>query len=541
MYVTDNPNVKAGLTASNVVWAFTTITASNWHPLTWLSHMVDVEIFGLNAGGHHITSIIIHAASTLLLFLILAKITAGPWQSFFVAALFGLHPLHVESVAWVAERKDVLSCFLGLLTLFLYAGYVQRPGSRRYVFTLLSFVAGVMAKPMLVTFPFVMLLLDYWPFDRLRREGVAHGVCNSFAKCLPVQDLLKEKAPFFLVSGISAVVTVLAQRSGGTVSSLEVVPLTIRVANALIAYVMYIEKAIWPQDLAILYPFNLALPLWKVVASLLLLASIIAGTVFLRRRAPYLLVGWLWYLVTLLPVIGIVQVGSQSIADRYTYIPLTGIFIMVAWGAPALMRGLRYYSAVVVLLSCLVLAALVIKTWQQLGYWKDNIVLYRHTLDVTENNYLILNNLGILLADRGDISGAIQAYQQALRISPRSVLAHTNLGVILADQGRLEEAISHYQEALHFKPDYALARINLSKALNNMGVAWAQRGGFDEAVGYFKETIRMDPESVDGHFNLGITLARLNRVDEATEEFFHVLRLTPDSAEARSWLRRLGR
>lgn len=343
------------------------------------------------------------------------------------------------------------------------------------------------------------------------------------------------------MSLLSAVVTMYAQKSGGAMSSFEMVPLASRIGNVLIAYVKYIGKTIWPQDLAFLYPFPMSLSVWQVFASFVLLVLVSAGTIYLRRRKPYLLTGWFWFLITLLPVIGIIQVGSQSMADRYTYIPLIGLFIMGSWGFPDLLKGLRYRPAILVTLSCVVISALSLTTWRQLGYWKDNISLYRHTLDVTSNNYIILNNLGITLAEQGQVDAAIQAYQEALRIWPRSVTAHVNLGAALADQGKFEEAISHYNEALRLKPDYALARTNWSKALNNMGVSWAQQGKLDEAINFFNQALRIDPNSIDGHFNLGITLARLNRVDEAADQFVQVIRLASDSVEARSWLKRLGR
>jgi tetratricopeptide (TPR) repeat protein len=324
-------------------------------------------------------------------------------------------------------------------------------------------------------------------------------------------------------------------------NSFDMVPLVSRIVNALLAYAKYIGKTIWPQDLAFLYPFPLSVPTWQIVSSCVLLVLVGIGTFHLRRQRPYLIVGWFWFLFTLLPVIGIIQVGSQAMADRYTYIPLIGLFIMASWGVPDLLRSLRYRSTILVILSCVVIFALTLSTWRQLGYWKDNISLYRHTLAVTNNNYIILNNLGIALAERGELEAAIHAYQEALRIWPKSATAHVNLGAALAGQGKFEEAISHYSEALRLKPDYALARINWSKALNNMGVAMAQHERMDEAINYFNQALRIDPESVDGHFNLGITLARLNRVDEAAEQFALVLRLTPDSAEARTWLKRLGR
>jgi protein O-mannosyl-transferase len=540
LYVTNNTHVKGGLTARNIFWAFTTTEASNWHPLTWLSHMADVEIFGLASRGHHLGNVFIHAASTLLLFFLLAQTTGTPWQSFMVAAFFALHPLHVESVAWVAERKDVLSGFLWTLTLFLYARYTKRPSRTRYLLSILAFVAGLMAKPMLVTLPVVMLLLDYWPLKRLAKDKPpgSNPILSTFRAPL---NLLKEKVPFFILSLLSGIVTLYAQKSGGTMSSLDVVPLASRIGNALIAYAKYISNTVCPRNLGFFYPFPLSIPLWQVLISSALLAFISLGVIRLRRRFSYLIVGWLWFLLTLLPVIGLVQVGGQSMADRYTYIPLIGLFIIISWGVPDLLKGVRYRFAILVTLSCVAITALALTTCRQLGYWKDNILLYRHTLDVTRNNYIILNNLGIALAERGEVDAAIQAYERALRIWPKSVKTQVNLGAALADKGKFEEAIIHYREALRLNPDYALARTNWSKALNSMAVGMAQQGRMDEAIAHFNEALRIDPYSVDGHFNLGITLARLNRVEEAAEQFAHVLRLTPDSAEARNWLRRLGR
>ena len=537
LYVTNNPYVTGGITEKNIIWAFTTTTASNWHPLTWLSHMADVEIFGLNPRGHHLTSVLIHTASTLLLFWLLAQMTKAPWQSLFVAALFALHPLHVESVAWVAERKDVLSGFFWVLTLLCYVGYVKHRTVKSYLLTLFSFLVGLLTKPMLVTLPVIMFVLDCWPLGRFSpQKGEGHRTVG-----FTFWSLVKEKIPFFLFSALSAIITIYAQGKGGAMSSFEAVPLTSRIGNALVAYATYIGKTIWPHDLAFFYPFPLSLPFWQVCASIVLLVLISIVTIRLRRQKPYLIVGWFWFLVTLVPVIGFVQVGGQSMADRYTYIPLTGLFIMGCWGVPDLLRGLRHRSAILVILSIIVVSALVITTWRQLGYWKDNIPLYRHTLDVTSNNYIILNNLGIALADRGEVDAAIQAYQEALRVWPKSATAHVNLGAALAGQGKFEEAISHYAEALRLKPDYALARINWSKALNNKGVALAQQGKMSEAIRHFDQALYIDPDSVDGHFNLGIALAHLNRIDEAAEQFVHVLRLTPESADARNWLKRLGR
>ena len=598
IYVTDNPHVKGGITGANIAWAFTAITASNWHPLTWISHMTDVRLFGLNPRGHHLTSVAMHAAAALLLFLLLVQITAAPWQSLFVAALFALHPLHVESVAWVAERKDVLSCLFWLLTLMLYARYVRQPGTGRYLAALACFAVGLTAKPMLVTLPVVLLLLDYWPLNRFRAEQNPDGssVWTSVTK------LAKEKIPFFLLSAFSAAITIYAQHHGGAMKNLDAVPAGLRIGNSMVAYAQYLIKMVWPQDLALLYPIPASIPTWQILVSALLLFSATAATIRYQRSYPYLLAGWLWFLVTLLPVIGLIQVGGQSMADRYTYIPLTGIFIIVAWGANDLLRGRRHRQATLVILAGVVICGLTAATWRQIGYWQDSITLYSHTLAVTSGNYLILNNYGIALAEQGKLDAAIMQYQEALRVWPRSANAHINLGATLAQQGRFPEAIKQYQAALNLQPDYALARGNMGKALaslgrlneaagqyeqalrldpsladvhlnltlllmkagrtddarrhyaevlqlepysvkapNNMGIALAQEGRLDEAVGYFGDAVRIDSSSVEAHFNLGVALARMGRREEAIRQFEIVLRLKPDSDVARVWLEKLGR
>jgi tetratricopeptide (TPR) repeat protein len=560
--------------------------------------MLDVEIFGSSPSGHHLTNVFIHMASTLLLFLLLEKITTAPWQSLFVAALFALHPLHVESVAWVAERKDVLSGLFWFLTLLFYARYVKHRRVKFYLLTLLFFVAGLLTKPILVTLPVVMFLLDYWPFNRFPREQVERrGTMGS-----TLRSLVKEKIPFVFLSALSAVITIYAQDKGGAMKSLESTPFTLRIENAVIAYAKYLGKTIWPQDLAILYPFPSSLPLSQILASSLLLILVSTVTVHYRRRYPYLLIGWFWFFVTLVPVIGLVQVGGQSIADRYTYIPLIGLFIMGSWGVPDLMQGWRCRPAILGMLAGVVISALTATTWQQLGYWKDNISLYQHTLQVTTGNYLILNNYGIALADGGRFDEAILQYQEALRAWPKSATAHVNLGAALAHQGKFAEAIGHYCEALKLIPDYALAHGNTGRALAhlgrideaiahyeealkidpsladvhlnlgillvkkgdyenalrhydmvlrlepnstkgpiNMGAALAQEGRLDEAIHCFTEALRIDPKSVEAHFNLGVILARQNRGGEAIEHFSQVLKLRPDLETARHWMEVLKR
>ncbi len=353
-YVTINPHVASGITGRNIMWAFTSIEASNWHPITWLSHMADVQFYGLNPRGHHLTNVAIHTASALLLFLLLLRLTACLWQSFFVAALFALHPLHVESVAWVAERKDVLSAFFWFLTLFFYYEYVAKRKTSSYILALFSFVLGLMSKPMLVTLPIVMLLMDFWPLGRYRHEQRGEDLREHLGRSIA---LIIEKIPFFVCSLFSGLITIYAQRTTGAMSSLDLVPLWLRIKNALLAYVSYIGKTVWPQDLAVLYPFPHSIPLWQAVGSLFVLIFLSASVFRAGRRHPYLVTGWFWFLITLVPVVGIIQVGSQSMADRYTYIPLTGLFIMAAWGVPDLTRGLRHRR---VLLAVLAGAAIIV-------------------------------------------------------------------------------------------------------------------------------------------------------------------------------------
>ena len=598
IYVTDNPVVKDGLTARTVTWAFTATTASNWHPLTWLSHMTDVQLFGLKPGGHHITSVIIHIASALLLFLLLVQITAAPWQSLFVATLFALHPLHVESVAWIAERKDVLSGLFWTMTLLLYVRYVKRPDAGRYLAALACFAVGLMTKPMLVTLPLVLLLLDWWPLNRLSPGGDGE---DSMLKSVAA-TLLKEKIPFLLLSALSSALTIYAQHHGGAMATLDKAPFGLRISNAIIAYATYISDTFWPHDLAMLYPFPTSILLGQLVGAALLLLMISAGVLYTGRRFPWLAVGWLWFLVTLLPVIGLIQVGGQSHADRYTYIPLTGLFIMIAWGVPQLLQGWRWKRYALAILAGVSVCAMTAMTWHQLGYWRNNITLYRHTLAVTSDNYLILNNYGIAMDQSGDYEAALQLYQEALRVWPRSAFAHNNMGAVLARKGRHAEAIEHYQAALRLKPDYAMAVVNIGRSLAglgrnnealtqyeqalkldpasvdvhlsmaillmksgqrdvarqhyetvlrldpfsarapvNMGVELAQQGRLDEAGDYFRQALAIDPDSVEANFNFGVFLAKQNRNEEAVERFFHVLRIKPDSDMARSWLRRLGR
>lgn len=463
VYVTSNPHVANGITGKNIIWAFTSFEESNWHPITWLSHMADVQFFGMNPRGHHLTSLIIHAASSLLILLLLYRLTGLLWQSSVVAALFALHPLHVESVAWVAERKDVLSAFFWFLSLLLYSEYVKKRKLALYILTLVSYVLGLMSKPMLVTLPVVMLLIDYWPLGRYQDKGQGEGQLSGRGSLLTA--FVKEKIPFIVCSLVSSVATIIAQHSGGAMKSLGAIPPLLRIENALIAYVSYIGKTFWPQNLAVLYPFPLSFPLWQVIVSLLILLLVSTATYRARHRHPYLMVGWFWFLITLVPVIGLVQVGVQSMADRYTYIPLTGLFVLAAWGIPDLTKGLKYREVFLPLLAGAVIIASAALTWKQLDCWRDNNSLYRHTLRVTSGNYVIHNNLGSALANKWDLDAAMLEFQESLQINPNYAEAHYNLGMAFAMKGNVDAAIHELQEALRINPENSKAHNNLEVAL----------------------------------------------------------------------------
>ncbi len=531
-YVVDNPSVRRGLTLRGVIWAFTTTDASNWHPLTWLSHMVDCGLYGLNPGGHHVTSLLFHIASTLLLFLVLKRMTGALWKSGFVAALFALHPLHVESVAWVAERKDVLSTFFWMLTMWTYTRYVQRPGFNRYLVVLLSFGLGLLSKPMLVTLPFVMLLLDYWPFGRFQfgqssgdRNASTHNPSDRSDQRSSPPHLVLEKVPFFVLSAVSSFLTFFAQKKGGAIQPLEFIPLGTRIVNSLVSYVGYIWKMIWPHNLALLYPYPDRFPIWEVVGAALLLASVSVLVTRAARGRPYLVVGWFWYLGTLVPVIGLVQVGMQAMADRYTYVPLLGLFVMVVWGFSDILKGWRYRRTVFAVLAGILLPALMIVTRVQARYWENSITLFKHTLEVTVNNYHVHNNLGVALARQDKMQEAMAHYAEALRIHPGLAQVKNNIGGVLFREGKIEEAITQYAEALRIAPDYADAH-------SNLGVALVREGKIQEAIVHYEEALRIKPDYAEVHNKLGFALARQGKIQEAIAHYEEALRIKPDYVDA---------
>ncbi len=502
-YVTANPHVQAGLTWAGVAWAFRTSYAGNWFPLTWLSHMLDSTLFGLDSGWHHFTSVWIHALSTLLWFAVLKRLTGARWRSALVAFLFALHPLHVESVAWVAERKDVLSGLFWVLTLWSYTAYTVRPGPVRYGVTLLLFCLGLMAKPMLVTLPLVLLLLDRWPL----RRGTK----------------ILEKVPFFAASLAVSVVTVLVHKEVGATASLSLIPGAVRFENSLVSYAAYVLQTLWPVDLAVFYPYALGSLLVPAVIAGIALAAVTVLVIRDFPRRPYLAIGWLWYLITLLPVIGLIQVGAQARADRYTYIPMIGLAIAIVWGvSEALERWPRMRTALAaaVCLACLTL------TWLQVQYWRDSISLYQHAIDATSGNYVARFNLASVLEKRGDLAGATAQMRETVRIRPRFALAHSELGQLLARQDRPEEALTELQTAMSLRPDLAGVHVRLGSVLGALGRN-------EEAAAAFAEGIRLQPEDADAHYNFGIALAQQGKLQDAAREFRATVNLRPDDAEAR--------
>ena len=512
VYITDNAQVQKGLTSKGIIWAFTTSHTGNWHPLTWISHMLDCELYGLNPRGHHLTNVLLHMANAILLFVVLRWMTGAIWRSGLVAALFALHPLHVESVAWAAERKDVLSTFFWLLTMVAYVHYVNRPGGKRYFLVLVTFFLGLMAKPMLVTLPFVLLLLDYWPLNRFKPWAVTGsvedqplGFRSSGDDKSPILKAVMEKTPLFLMSLFSCVVTVMAQQEAGAISTLEIVPFKLRIANGLVSFVAYMGKMIWPQDLAVFYPHPVSdLQIWKPVVAGLFLLILSTVALWVAQRCRYVLVGWLWYLGTLVPVIGLVQVGEQAMADRYTYVPLIGLFIVVVWGFADLVKGWRSRRWVVSVSAAVMVLALMAGSWLQVAHWKNSVKLFKHALDATSNNYVAHYNLGNALALQGNLTGAVSHYNKALQINPDHAEAHLNLAVGLDRQGKHQEAIQHYAEVLRISPHDAQSH-------NNLGVALAEQGRLREAVAHFTEALRIDPNFKEAQRNLDLSLGLMHK------------------------------
>jgi Flp pilus assembly protein TadD len=570
-YVAENPIVQRGLTADGFSWAFFTRHASNWHPLTWLSHMLDCQLWGMNAGGHHLTNLLLHVANTLLLFVVLRRMTGAFWQCAVVSALFAWHPLHVESVAWVAERKDVLSGFFGLLTLLSYACWVEKPSRPRYWLALILFALGLMSKPMLVTLPCVLLLLDYWPLKRnpelpfcgrSSRENSGEPTPEK-KSVVPWSRLVMEKAPFFILAALSCFITFVVQSKGGSVSAVQTVPVSWRVSNALIACAGYLRKTFCPSDLAVFYPYSVR-SIHQLLIAVLILALVFVVVLRRRRRSPWLFVGWLWFLGTLIPVIGLVQVGNQAMADRYTYLPSIGIFIMLAWGVPEFLAAIRLDRVKWgIAIAALVLPAILVSARIQTSRWKDSETLFRHTLTVTTDNAMAhailgrlldvngksdeareqlvaavkinprapeaLESLGTYYARHQDYSNAVVYWRQAMQYGP-APRAHLNLGKLMVTQGYPAQAVDELAAAASLEPENAEIR-------KELGTVLAQLGRFDEAVIHLDAAIAIDPGDAVAHDQLGNVLFKQGQIIPAAAEYATAVRLRPDFSHA---LFRLG-
>jgi len=517
LYVTANPHVQARLSIDSVVWAFTNAHSGNWQPLTWLSHMLDYQVFGLRPGGHHLVNVLLHIANALLLFEVLRRGTrrasdTALWRSAAVAALFAFHPLHVESVAWVAERKDVLSTFFWLLTMAAYLHYVGRPSARRYVMVATPFALGLMAKSMLVTLPCVLLLMDYWPLRR-------------FENASPWK-LAVEKAPLFALSAVFSVIAVIAQHLGESLMSLDAYPLRWRAANAVVSYAAYLHQTFWPRGLAVYYPHPKdTLPFVTVVAAGTLLLALTALAVYWRKRRPYVLVGWLWYLGTLAPVVGLVQIGTQGMADRYTYIPSIGLFLALVWGLAELAAWRQIPRKAAAAAACVALAALAAVTAVQVRHWRNSVTLFEHALRVTSNNHFAHNNLGFALEQLGRTDQALAHYREAVRSDPTFGNARNNLGNLLLERDAAEEAVEQFRAAVAHRPQEALGYVNLAAALIRQRKA-------KEAVAVFKSGLEALPEEPDLLLNLGNALAASGDTQAAAVRYRQALDANPDLALA---------
>ncbi len=515
VYVSENPQVIRGLTGQGILWAFTSGHASNWHPVTWLSHMLDVQMHGMNAGRHHFTNLLLHIANALLLFGILHR-TTGAWRrSAMVALLFAAHPLHVESVAWIAERKDVLSTLFWMLTMHAYVTYVKKPNIGLYLAVVAVFALGLMSKPMLVTLPLVLLLFDVWPLNRIRFEAGQLRIWLS---------MLREKMPLFVLTAISSAVTILVQSRGGAVQSFEAATLHHRAANALVSYVAYIGQMLWPKNLAGFYPFK-PLPLLLVAASALGLITVSVVAIRFSKSRSFLFTGWLWYVITLVPVIGLIQVGGQARADRYTYIPLIGIFIIGAWGIPLALERWKHRAVALQAAACILVCALAAGARNQVRHWESDRALWEHTVRVTPDNYFARTNLGFAFIDSGDLNAGVEQYTEALRINPNSAETHNALGTAMLKLGQLDAAMEQFEIALHIKPGFADAH-------SNRGIILARLGNIDEAFSEFRKALEISPKNPDIQYNFGFALANQGRLDEAMSYFRKAIGIKPDYAAA---------
>jgi tetratricopeptide (TPR) repeat protein len=543
-YVSKNEHISTGLTWENIIWVFTTAHVGNWHPLTGLSHILDCQFFDLRPGLHHLINLLFHIANTLLLFTILRKMTGTIWPSTFVAVLFAIHPLHIESVAWISERKDVLSTFFWFLTMAAYFNYTRKPNAVRYILALVLFAMGLMAKPMLVTLPFVLLLLDYWPLNRMELKNIGQ-----------IFHSVREKIPFFILSVVSSIVTFDVQKSSGAVRQIELLPMMVRINNAVVSYGKYLLKVIWPARLAIFYPHPASmLPRWQILTAAVLLLFITVFVIRFAKKYKYVFVGWFWYLGTLVPVIGLIQVGSQAMADRYTYIPLTGLFIIIAWGTNDLLISWKYRKVALIPSSIVVVLVLSVCTWRQTNYWRNSRTLFEHAVKVTDKNYVAYDYLGFTFIEQNKFAESVNLFQRAIQANPGYASAYNNLGFTYSNLGRYAEAVEAYKQALKINPDLTDACVNLgitcselgryenaieayhraikinprySKTYNSLGIAYDNLGRNQDAIEAYKKAISIEPNFAEAYNNLGRIYGKLGRVQEEIEAYKQAIKINP--------------
>ena len=562
VYVYENAYLQSGLNWDSIKQAFSLELAQrdigHWHPVTWLSWLVDHALFGLNPAGYHLFNLLLHILNTVLLFLILNRMTRALWPSAFVAALFAIHPLHVESVAWITERKDVLSTFFMMLTLGAYSYYVENREWKRYVLVLLFFTLGLMSKSMLVTLPFVLLLLDFWPLQRFQAiqpdhkvqtealKSVASGKSNKKSKkkqvvalnetpeakkpVIPeyqwsrIYPLLWEKIPLFALSILAGIIAYIAANSAGSVHSEAIAP-TVRVGNAFISYIAYMGKMVWPNNLVVFYPYPKFLVPWQVVGSVFLFIAITSAVIWKAKKSPYLATGWLWYLGALVPVIGIVQVGSQAMADRYTYISLIGLFIIVAWGVSDLLKKWKYRKEILLAFSLLIILGLSMKTWTQVGYWRDSLNLWNHTLQVTDDNWLAYGNRGAAYGGLGNYRQALEDYSRAIEIKPANEKNYNNRGAAYNELGNYPKALEDLNKAIGIKPGYAEAYLN-------RGAAYGGLGNYRQALEDYSRAIKIKPDYAKAYSNRGAAYSGLGNYEQAIEDYGRAIKVKPGYAEA---------
>jgi tetratricopeptide (TPR) repeat protein len=563
VYVIENDHIQSGITPDGFRWAFSTTYAEFWHPLTWLSLMFDYQLHGGNPGGYHTTNLILHILSTLLLFWLFNRMTKALWRSAFIAALFALHPLHVESVAWIAERKDVLSAFFWMLTLCLYVYYTEKPIIRRYLLVVFCFVLALMSKPMVVTLPFILLLLDYWPLNRLesrktaateafteasknpeiipaasnkekknnkvKQETLKKNISSPHAQKLPETKIagiipvwqLWEKLPFFILSAVFSIITIYSRYK----PALNGIPLSSRLANAPVAFVSYLEKTFWPYDMTVFYPYPDQLPLWQVLGTTLLIIAISAAVILMVKRLSCLLAGWLWFAITLLPVIGIIPVGEFAMADRYHYLPSIGLAIMVAWGIPSLIKPEVMRRKILFPAGIIALIIMAILTWQQCTYWQDSSELWNHALRVTKNNYMAQSCLGKLLYKKGKIRESFYHFNEAVRMKPDYCVAYNDRGSVFSNMGQYQRAFEDFNEAIRLQPDYA-------EPYFNRGVIYDKLGQYQRAMQDDNEATRLKPDYADAYYNRGIVYEKLEQHQPAIEDFSKAIALKENYADA---------